>query len=432
MSYKIIILWVVAFFPVWAFGQGATERLAFKNIRKGKWEKSYGQLQKVFSKDSANVAANYVMAEYFFAPGNPDFNIDSAHRFLSITIINYQKSSTKTLERLGRFPLDSTILLQFRSQIDSAGFYRAEQLGTEEAYADFLLNFPQAAQFEYAIQLRNKAAYEGALRINTHEAFNNFIKKYPQAEQISAAREKYELLKFNELTSDKRLDSYVRYLKDHPHTPYRRLAEQNIFEITTASGTAESYKDFIQTCSDNYFAARAQKILFHLLPEDLIENHFATYFNNDSLRTVIRDDHDYIVPYLHEGKFGFMDQYGRKVINAEEEDLNEVYKCGNIDDDVIILKRKLVAFNGALISNRTVESVEDIGSGFLIIEEDGCNRVLHKTGFEVGDRCVSSAKVLNGKLLALQRDNLWSVWTLTGRMLLPYAWDAIVAYNDVI
>lgn len=372
------------------------------------------------------------MAEYFFTPENPDFNIDSANIFLTLTNTHYQKSTGKTRERLARFPLDSTLLVEFRNQIDSAGFHRAQQLATEQAYSDFLVAFPQAAQSEYAIRLRDEAAYMRALQINTKEAFEQFITKYPQAVQTSAAKEKYELLKFNDLTSDRRLKSYLDYLQSHPHSSFRRIAEQNIFEISTASGTIESYRDFLQTCSESYFVRKAENILFHLLPQDVLENHFADYFENDSLRSVIKYDHAYIVPFLHESKFGFMDQSGQKIINAEEEEIGDEYKCGNINEDLIVLSRKLVASNGALISNRTVESVDDIGSGFLIVEGDGCKRIMHKTGFEVGDKCISSAKVLSGKLLALQRDNVWSIWTLSGRMLLPYAWDGVVAYNDII
>lgn len=422
----------MAFFPVWASGQGAAERLAYKNIRKGKWEKSYRQVQSILVRDSTNIVANYVLAEYFFEPENPDFNIDSAYHFLSITFSGYQKAGFKSRDRLNRLPIDSTLLVKFRQEIDSAAFEQADQQGTEKAYSHFLINFPQASQFQYAIRLRNRAAYKQVLGINTSEAFDEFIKKYPQAEEAADAKKKYELLKFNDLTRDKRLQSFVIYLRDHPDTPYRRLAEQNIFEISTASGTIESYKEFLNNYPESYFTRMAQNILFHLLPEDLIQNHFAEFFKNDSLRSVIRDEHDYVVPFLHEGRFAFMDQYGREVIDTDESDINDRYKCGSINEDVIVLTRKLVAFNGALISNRSAASVDDIGSGFLIIETDGCNRVLHKSGFEAGDGCISSAKVLNGKFLAVQRDNLWSIWTLSGRMLLPYVWDGIVAYKDVI
>ncbi len=58
--------------------------------------------------------------------------------------------------------------------------------------------------------------------------------------------------------------------------------------------------------------------------------------------------------------------------------------------------------------------------------------MLHKTGFIVGEKCIQNAKVLNGKFLALQKNSLWSLWTLTGRMLMPFGWEDIQAIKDVV
>lgn len=421
--------------PLQAIGQGATERQALKNIQKGKWKRSYDQLHKTLTKDTADIAAAYVMAEYFFAPENPGFNIDSAYRYLDTSIRGYGSATVRTRERLNRFPLDSTMLHQLRHHIDSAAFNRAKQLNTESAYTDFLVRFPQAVQQDSAVKMRDQAAFDEVSRINTHQAFAEFIRKYPQSKQADAAQKKFERLKFEDLTSDKKLTSYIAYLAAYPNTPYRQVADQHIFEISTAAGSITAYKSFLEAYPGSYFKKRAEDILFHLLPDDYPQDHFPDYFSDhslDSLTVFIHDDRDYIVPFLHEGKFGFMDQRGRKVFDTEEEELNAIYKCGNINEDVIVLQQKLVAFNGAVIANRIIESIDDIGYGFLFVEANGCGRVLHKTGFEIGDDCIAEAKILNGKLLALRKDLVWSVWTLTGRKLLPFAWDGIATCGDVV
>ena len=384
------------------------------------------------SKDSSNCSAAYVLAEYFFAPANPDFQLDSAYQYTLKALNNFQRSTLKERERLERFPLDSLTLVYLRQQIDSAAFIRATQINTEKTYVDFLATFSLAAQREQAEALRDEAAYLDAEKENSYQAFHDFIIKYPQAVRVEDAKNKYEALLFQAKTKDKRISSYELYLKENPNTPYLLEAEQHIFEISTASGTVESYKAFLDLYGESHFSRRAQNILFHLIPEDQLEDQFPRYLHNDSLRSLIELERGYIVPFFHSGEFGFINQHGSEVIKAEPDEIKREYRCGNITEDVIILGQQVVAPNGAVIWRGAVESIEDIGSGFVIIEEGGCRSVLHKTGFKVGDACIEDAKVLNRKFLALQKNQLWSIWTFSGRLLLPYGWDDINAINDVI
>ena len=432
MIARIIILCVGVLFSVQVYGQGSAERQAFNNIQKGKWEKAFGQLNKALSKDTMNVAAAYVLAHYYFSPDNPDFNLDSAYRYTQKAYNDFQSTPDKQRERLNRFPLDSLILVELRQQIDYAAFERAQQLDTEQGYVDFLSYFTHAAQRPVAVTLRNKAAYRQALKDNTFEAFNGFLSKYPDAEEVTEARLKYDELLFLDWTKDKRLASYQRYIKEYPNTAYKREAERNIFEIVTASGSVESYKSFLISNPSSPFAKRAQNILFHLVPVDQRDEEFPTELTTDSLRTIVGLERGYLVPFLHGGRFGFMNHKGVEISGTGTDEISNEYRCGDISVDVIALPQRLIALNGTTIHNRPVESFEDLGSGFILIVEDSCSRLLHKTGFTVGDSCVQDAKVLNGKFLGLKKGENWSLWTLSGRMLLPYGWEDIVAIKDVI
>lgn len=429
---RIIIVFTVVFLSVQVHGQVSSERLALNNIEKRKWDKAFGQLSKALSKDSLNVAASYVMGCYFFAPDNPEFQLDSAYRYVQKAARDFELSSSKQRERLKRFPLDSAAIIDLRVEIDSAAFERAKQFDTENSYIDFLNSFPTAAEQALAVSLRNKAAYHHAQAENTHEAFNAFISKYPDSEQVAEATARYHELLFKDITKDKRLASYKRYLREYPGTVHALEAERNILEISTADGTIESYLAFIREYPSSKSTRRANSILFHLVSDDQKGEIFPLEQNSDSLNVVIELTHGYLVPFLHDGRFGFMNQLGIEVINPEAEELGKQYRCGNLTDDVITLPHKLVAINGATIYGHSVEDVEDLGHGFLTIETDTCAFVLHKTGFKVGEMCIQSAKVVNGKFLALEKNSLWSLWTLTGRMLLPFGWEDIQAIKDVI
>ena len=104
------------------------------------------------------------------------------------------------------------------------------------------------------------------------------------------------------------------------------------------------------------------------------------------MRAVVESGNGYIVPFLHGEEFGFMNQLGREVIQAGKEEINTEYRCGNVTEDVIVLPTKIVSLNGTLVWDHPVESIEDIGYGFISIQEDSCTSVIHKSGFKVGQR----------------------------------------------
>ncbi|MDH4091466.1 MAG: hypothetical protein OEV74_16320 [Cyclobacteriaceae bacterium] len=431
MILKIVIPCIAVFLSVQLFGQGSVERVAYKNIQKGKWAKAHGQLTKAMDKDSMNAAAAYVLAQYYFAPKNPDFQLDSAHYYVQRAIQDFQRVTLKQRERLNRGSIDSLTLVLFLQQVDSAAFFRARRINTEKAYIDYLTDYPSSMQRDQAIALRDEAAYLDALSENTYQALGDFMMRYPEAVRIADARNKYEALLFQARTMDGRLSSYEQYNKDYPNSPYQKDVAQAIFEIRTALGTEECYTTYLDLYTDSFFSKKARNILFYLIPEDQ-RNQFAGYLDNDSIRTAIALERGYIVPFLHNGKFGFMNQNGLEVIMADIAEIRPEYQCGNITDDVIVLPQKLVAPNGNLIYSGTVDSVVDIGYGFTLIEENSCMRVVHKTGFKVGRDCIEDAKVLDGKFLALRENALWSIWTFGGRMLIPFEWDDIIPYRDVI
>ncbi len=427
-----IVIGVLVFSSSQVFGQASAERQAQKSIKKGKWDKAYSQLKEAWGRDSASVNASYLFASYFFVPANPDYQLDSAYRYSQQAIHDFDVTTLKQRERLLRLEIDSLVLLRLQQQIDSAAFIRAKQINTERGYVHFLSNFLTAAvYFDEATTLRDEAAYKEAVNENTYQSFKDFLNRYPQAAQRDEARDKYEELLFAAITSDKQLGSYQKYLIEYPNTAYQREAERNVFEISTASGTVDSYKAFLQGHTGSYFTRRALNILFHLIPSDHAEQ-LVSDFESDSLRSVIESRRGYIVPFLHGDEFGFMNQTGQEVIKAGKEEINAEYICGNITEDVIVLPTKIVSLNGAIVWDHPVESVEDIGYGFITIQDDSCTRVIHKSGFSVGDECIDEAKVINGKLLAFRKENRWSIWTFSGRMLMPYTWDELTFIRNVV
>jgi acyl carrier protein len=115
----------------------------------------------------------------------------------------------------------------------------------------------------------------------------------------------------------------------------------------------------------------------------------------------------------------------------EADSLDQVYHCGNIEEDIISLPDKIIAKNGAVIWKKKVTGIDELGFGFLLIDEGDCNKIIHKTGYQIGEDCIDDTKILNGKFIAIQKNNQWSIWTLTGRSLIQNLED-VFSTGEVI
>lgn len=411
--------------------QSGAERSALNNLKKQRWERVYDPLQKSIRKDSTNATARYILAQYFFSPFHPGYNIDSAYQYTIHALEDLQRSSAKERDRMKRVPLDSIILVHYRGRIDSAAFERARKTDTEQAYIAFLERFRFALQRPEAAALRDEAAYRDVLKINTHQAFQEYLTRYPGSARATEARERYEKLLYEAETRDKQLASYEKFLKRFPSSPHRREAEKMVFEISTASGEPASFETFLARHPENHKAPVAQRILYHLLPEEQRDN-LPSCLRTDSLKQVAALERSYLVPVLHNDLFGFMDPEGKEVITPQAGEIDPAYRCGNITDDVLILSEKVVTRNGMPLIEGKVFSLDDLGNGFLLAGKTNCFSLFHKSGFRIGDHCLEDARLISGKFLALKKNRVWSLWTLTGRILLHYAWDNISSNGNII
>lgn len=428
---KEIISTVVLCLIVAITSLAQSEHVALTSIRKKKWERAHRQLEKIRHRDTLTATGAYVWSVYFSSLQNPDYQIDSALLYNQFAMLRYHQLSRREQEKLKRFPLDSALLQNRRVYIDSLAFEFAKSMNTEAAYVHFLNSFSHAAEQAEATALRDAVAYRSAQKKNTYQSFREFIEKYPHALQASEARHHYERLLYSALTADGRLSSFEHFLQEYPNSPYRKNTEEHIFKLSTASGDERDFITFIQRSDRNVFTRQAKNILFHLLLENDPDK-IAQWLPDDSIRIVHALDQRYLIPFYTSGKYGFMDDAGTPVITPQYDSLSDDNRCEHIVDDFIVLPDRILARNNQVIFSGAVENVTDLGYGFLEIETGECYRIIHKTGFAVGDSCAARGKIVAGRFVATQAETRWSLWTLAGQRVLPDSWDEISGIHDVV
>lgn len=403
--------------------QFSAERSGFHQLENSKWEKARAQFKKAMRKDSLNPVARYGLARYYFTPSNPDFQIDSAYAYVMAAWQDYSLSAVRDRERMRRFPLDSARLVHLREQIDSAAFERAKQLHTEAGYNFFLSRFPLASQRELAGELRDEVAYLDALRINTYVAFRHYLDLYPQSARADEALRRYHKLLFEGSTKDKKLESYQRFLEAHPETPHRAEVERVIFEIMTAPGTIESLDRYLQQYASASMSTRARQLLYHVY--DFLDVKMPESFLQDSLRRVQQLDRQILTPFLEGDRFGLMDHTGAIIMRASWEELPEEYRCGGITDELLVGRQQVLSRSGHILFEGPVDACDDLGLGFVLVESDACQYVLHKTGWKLLPDCVEDARVVGSQFIAVKQASKWSLFALNGRPLMTSEWDDI-------
>ncbi len=413
------------------YGQSALETKALKELSRYNWTKCKDKFTRVLSKDSLSVGGHYIKALYYSSENNPDINLDTAYNSLGTAMFYYDELSLRQRERLARFPLDSFYLRKLRQKIDSAAFVRARNLDTEESYLHFLEHFPSSVNYGDAILLLHDAAYKVALEENTYASFEEFLKKYPDSRHSQSAKDNYDRLLFYTSTRDKRLATYQKYVRENPRSPYRRNAEEQIFEISTATGDQNTFIAFINNYPDSPSASRARNILYYLLKdsEGMLE-----YLMTDSLRSIHQLNQAYLVPIFSAGHFGFMDSKGEDVISPASTEIVPQYLCGNITEDVLVVDDKLVSRNGSVIFEGSIDEIDDIGLGFLFVSwSDGSHTVIHKSGFSIaGNDTIEDVHILDGRFIALKIKEHWALYSLSGRLILIPEWDEIKTIGEVL
>lgn len=428
---RVIVLTLIIFAPLLSSAQllASAEKSAAKSLELKRWDKAFASIQKVLVKDTFHVVGRYLLASYYFQPDNPQQQLDSAYNNIIRGIDSYQLLSPRDKEKLLKFPLDSSLLVGFRNRIDSAIFKQVRSVNTEEAYITFLENHPYAIERQTATELRDEVAFLTAKRENTHQAFALFLKKYPDAYRAPEARQLYNRLLFESSTADKKLASYERFIKDYPDTPFRAEIERIIFELYTMSGEVDKFISFSQRYPSSRLSRKALHFVFHLIDDQQAQT--LPLFATDSIHHLQSLQKSFLVPYMKEKRFGFMDKDGKEVMPATFDELPDEYQCGNLTEDLITLPDKIVARNGAPVYKGKIEEVDDLGSGFLAIREGSCTKLVHKAGYTL-DSCSLKAKILGNRLIGLKRPNGWEIRSLIGRFISLEAVDDIQVYGNVI
>jgi hypothetical protein len=411
----------------------AESKRAFKMLEKGDYEKLIALLDKSIEKDSVNTGAKYVYSLLYLTPKYPGYDIDRSYHFIVEAIDDFGIHDEKMIEDLAKLDINDSTLNNQKLRVEQHAFRRAKAKHTLVDYNFFLDIFSGAILSDSATALRNEIAFNDAVNANTFEAFQSFIRTYPEATQIEAAQDKFEELLYITKTKDKKLESYERFLRNNPKTPYRDDAEKNIFEISTADNDLDSYMTFIEHYPRSIMRKKALDLLYHCYKEHSSAQGFSNKFNmlqeQDSLMQIVDAEVGHMMAIFEMDLYGFSKLSGEKLIDFSYTKIKEDYYCGRIAGDFLEVEKDgekmIISRKGGVIFRGDFDSVEDLGCGALKIERDGYFGVYHKSGFQLLDFNYVDVGLVANAFIKFKFNGKWGLKSFSARDILPPEHDEI-------
>lgn len=427
MRYRLIAISLFLSAYSHLYSQTNLAQQAQTKIEKGKWSAAKILLQKAIQKDSTHVESLLILANWYFVSTNPAHHPDSAQYYVTKAMAFFELANTGQRARLAKEKVDLNKLQTIRAQIDSAAFARAKQLNTEVAYNSFLNAHRFAKERATAVELRDEISFNDALKINAWQRFQKYVQAYPNSKWADEAERKHNQLLFEDATHDGKLSGYQHFVREFPTSPFTPKAEKEIFELTTANGSIDSYITYLKDAGNNKSKTIAQNILYHLLVSQ--EKPIPDWLITDSLRKIIGINRGHLIPLLQSNKVGFLDSLGQEVLSPQFELIDQTELCENFTQDIIFTARGIFNRQGLKISN-SYPIMQDIGQGFIAVGDSSCLQLLHKSGVIFVSTCHQEFDLV-GSFISAKHNGHWGIYTLTGRQLLSELYDKIELVKSV-
>lgn len=318
------------FFTSVVFAQKNTQK-ALLAIQQNNFGLASGYLQKDLLK--APVAASYGWAVYYLTPFC--YQADSAFSYLSVFERSYPSLDVKTKAKL-----QADLLLQ-----DTTSQYLFYQLATKEL--QLAISAPQIIALELFMErygqkypaykkvvvgLRDSLAFDLAVQAQNSATMQAFVVMYPNAVQQKDAKERYELLLYQERTQHDTEAELVDFITANPKSPYIEDAWMRIYKKYSQVDALESFVNFIQAYPTAPQVALAWKQIYRLYMQPYSVEKLAQFKVDYPAYPFLEDlasDGDLLLkklyPFVQNGTFGYMDTQGKAIITAQYDDASTFY-----------------------------------------------------------------------------------------------------------
>lgn len=384
-------------------------------------EYNYFEAKKIFfqtiKKDSS--AAGYGLATLFFRNDNPFHSLDSAYKYVCISVATFHLVKNKEKLELLKYGFEYLNIIHLRANISLEYYHKALKINTIEGFDEFILKNDWSNERFSAIYKRDSLAFENVRSVKTSKVVTEFIEKYPSSEFHLDALKLLELCVYQEMTVSGTIESYIAFCTEQHRNRYEKDAEDKIYELSILSKSLAEYSNFISLFPMNRNVEIAWKKVYQLYMVDYTEDRiqqFQTTYPDYPFIAELEQDIKYaqrqIIPYKFNGMFGFMDYEGNSVIEPNYEYL------GFFNDGLAVAvkngKYGYIDKGNTVVVDFIYDSATDFENSRAIVGVNERLGVINRAGFVVLPIEFNDIGSFSEGLIYGQRDSLFGYYDNTG------------------
>lgn len=359
---------------------------------------------------------------------NPFFNIDSAFRYIQIALDGFDHLKLKKQQKWAPLGFTKDSLLSLRTQISGLHFDRIQNSQSVQAYTDFLLIHPWAAEKDQAVSTRDSLAFFNAVKVNKSEAFEDFLTSYPQSAFSALAQESFYEAQFVESTLDDSVESYETFIAQNPNSPLKKIAERAVYRKMTESGTIDDYYLYIQGHNESSFRDSAWYDLFQKSMEKYDLGSIKTFLNNfpdNTIKDIVEREKLLIdsifLPVKIKGAYSYMSTDGQLTFKASYAQLDNFHEglaiVGDGEHFGLISKMERIQVPIAYTS------VSEMTNGGAIVEKSGRFGMVDRVGRIILDPIFEDVGMMAEELCFASLDGKYGYYNRSGEQVIPHRFD---------
>ncbi|WP_299461887.1 WG repeat-containing protein [uncultured Microscilla sp.] len=407
--------------------QGFADRVtsAYKQLQKGRYDKTKSLLDRAIGKQAINAGAHYIYALYFLTKENPAYQVDSSYTHIMLSLSHYaqiDKGDSTTWAKVG---ITLTSIERHRRKVESVAFSLAKSQNTITAYQTYVERFTTARELNKAIELRNQLAWNNAQALHSIAGYQSFIKTYPKASQVAEAQTRIDFFVYEAETTPATLKNLEAFLANNPQSVYRDSAVNQVFDLVSVNHQKATYEWFMKKYANSTAAKTAGDWLMSMYQNEgklrQFYQQFGNYHRIAYVQQLLEVDSLQYFPILEAGRYGFIDQAGGLRIPIKYKQIYQDYLCEGIQDRFIMVRQNnltgVIDKLGKTLIPVYYDQVEVLTDGVFKVVKNGMSGAFHQSGFPILPTVYDKIEVLNQYFLRVYRDGMWGVATLNGKLI---------------
>jgi hypothetical protein len=190
------------------------------------------------------------------------------------------------------------------------------------------------------------------------------------------------------LTKDGGIQSFAQFVVKYPTSPFKKEAEEKIYQLSTKEGTEDSYHAFITTFASNEHIEEAWRKIYEMYSWDLIpvklmefKLEYSDYPYMEDLNADLKLMNSTLLPAKNQGKWGFINLKGKVAVTFEHDQVTE------FSDGLAAVRKGLgwgyINKRGQMVIDPNYDEAEAFQNGKAIVLRNDLYGVIDHEGSEV-------------------------------------------------